>query len=128
MPDDDSTAVGEDIRFLAGLFTHGATPPRVVLATTEMVLRWQSAAEDEPELGSWLEALWQMLNDGVLAQEDAIGNLDRADKRSGPAIGRVLDGLRDSRAVVTAALDRLAVASDPTSPIADPDLSELAPT
>ncbi len=26
-----------------------------------------------------------MLNDGVLVQEDALGNLDRADKRSGAA-------------------------------------------
>ncbi len=79
----------------------------MVRATTEMVLRWPDEAEDGAELRVWLEELWRMLNEGVLAQEGALGNLERADTRSGPAIERVLEGLRDSRAVVTAVLERM---------------------
>ena len=100
-------AAGTAIRRLAAMSASGASPDRMVRVTTEMVLRWPGEAEDGTELRVWLEELWRMLNEGVLAQEEALGNLDRADMRSGPAIERVLEGLWDSRAVVTAVLERV---------------------
>ncbi len=103
---DDASAAGEEICRLGALSASGAPPDRMVRTTTDVVLRWQDAAEDENELRTWLEALWQSLNEGVIAQEEAAGNLDRADNRSGPVIERILEGLRDSRAVVTAVLER----------------------
>jgi hypothetical protein len=107
MPDDTTSTAETAIRRLAAMSAGGASPDRMVRSTTETVLRWQREAGDETELRMWLEALWHYLSEGVLAQEAALSNLDRADKLSGPVIKRMLEGLRDSRAVVTAVLERV---------------------
>ena len=104
---DDATFADSAIRRLAAMSAGGASPDRMARATTEIVLRWQHEAEGNEDLRTWLEALWHHLNNGVLAQEEATANLDRADKKSRPVIERMLAGLQDSRAIVTAAQERI---------------------